>query len=39
VNAVLAAEQRRGTIALRRGVTVIRDAPALTRRAGLRPTR
>jgi CRP/FNR family transcriptional regulator, cyclic AMP receptor protein len=39
VNAVLAAEQRRGTIKLRRGVTVIRDAPALARRAGLRPRR
>jgi CRP/FNR family transcriptional regulator, cyclic AMP receptor protein len=36
VNAVLAAERARGTIALRRGATIVRDAEALARRAGTR---
>jgi CRP-like cAMP-binding protein len=37
VNGVLAAERRRGTIALRRGVIILRDASAVARRAGVRP--
>lgn len=36
VNAVLAAERARGTIALRRGATILRDRDALARRAGVR---
>jgi hypothetical protein len=36
VNAVLAAERGRGTIALRRGATIVRDRQALSRRAGRR---
>jgi CRP-like cAMP-binding protein len=35
VAAVLAAEQRRGTIEIRRGATVVRDPAAIARRAGL----
>ncbi len=38
VNAVLAAEQGRGTITLRRGATIVLDPGALARRAGLRAT-
>lgn len=37
VNAVLSAERKQGTIDVRRGATVIIDAPALRKRAGLRP--
>ena len=37
VNGVLAAERRRGTISLRRGVIIVLDAGAVARRAGLRP--
>jgi CRP/FNR family transcriptional regulator, cyclic AMP receptor protein len=36
VNAVLAAERGRGTIALRRGATIVRDPQALAKRAGRR---
>lgn len=39
VNATLSAERRRGTIDVRRGATVILDADAIARRAGLRPAR
>ncbi len=35
VSAVLAAERRRGTIETRRGSTILRDRPALSRRAGI----
>lgn len=35
VNAVLSAEQRRGTIALRRGATILHDLDALARSAGV----
>jgi CRP/FNR family transcriptional regulator, cyclic AMP receptor protein len=38
VSAVLAAEQRHGTIVIRRGATILRDRAALARRAGLRVT-
>ena len=38
VSAVLSAEQRRGTITLRRGATIVHDPGALARRAGLRAT-
>ena len=36
VNAVLSQERRRGTIAVKRGATLILDRAALTRRAGVR---
>jgi CRP/FNR family cyclic AMP-dependent transcriptional regulator len=36
VNAVLSAERKRGTLEVRRGSTVIVDAEALRRRAGVR---
>jgi CRP/FNR family cyclic AMP-dependent transcriptional regulator len=35
VNAVLSAEQKRGTIALRRGATILHDVDALARSAGI----
>jgi CRP/FNR family transcriptional regulator, cyclic AMP receptor protein len=38
VNAVLAAERRRGTIEVRRGETLLLDHAALARRAGLHPS-
>jgi CRP-like cAMP-binding protein len=34
VSAVLSAERKRGTVALRRGATVVRDREALARRTG-----
>jgi CRP-like cAMP-binding protein len=39
VASVLASERARGTIEVRRGVTVLHDRPAVTRRAGLPPAR
>jgi CRP-like cAMP-binding protein len=37
VNGVLAAEKARGTVALKRGTTIVRDSAGLRRRAGLPP--